>query len=151
MPRITTFLMFNDKAPEAMDFYTSVFKNSKVTSAIPGSDGKPAGGSFLLDGQEFDAFNGGPSFSFAEGMSLFVHCGTQDEIDYYWERLSEGGEKQPCGWLKDKYGLSWQVTPRRLFELIRDPNRQKASAATNAMLHMGKIDVAQLEAAFDTA
>jgi len=136
--------MFESSAVEAIDFYVSIFKNSRVVSTIPGSDGKPMGGTFELDGHCFNAFNGGPHFSFSEGISQFVSCETQDEIDHFYEKLSDGGEKQPCGWLKDKFGVSWQIIPPILGQLLSDPDREKAGRAMNAMLKMHKINIQEL-------
>lgn len=145
MQKITTFFMFQDGAAEAMDFYVSIFKNSKVTSTMPGPDGKVMGGSFELDGQKFSAFNGGPHFNFSQGMSQFVNCDTQEEIDYFYEKLSEGGEKQQCGWLTDKFGVSWQIVPPILGELLGDKDRDKANRVMQAMLKMHKIDIQALK------
>jgi predicted 3-demethylubiquinone-9 3-methyltransferase (glyoxalase superfamily) len=151
--KITTFLTFDDRAGEAIAFYTSIFPNSRVTSeqrygpAGPGAEGSLMTATFELDGQEFMALNGGSSFSFAQGISLFVECETQEEVDRYWEALSEGGEKGPCGWLTDKFGVSWQVAPRILGELLADPDREKANRVMAAMLQMTKIDIAPLEEA----
>ena len=145
MQKITTFFMFKDGAADAMNFYVSVFKNSKIISTMPGSNGTVMGGSFELEGQRFNAFDGGPHFSFAQGMSQFVSCDTQDEIDYYYEKLSEGGEKQPCGWLVDKFGVSWQIIPPILGELLADKDREKANRVLQAMLKMHKIDIQELK------
>jgi len=145
MQKITTFFMFKDGAADAMNFYVSVFKNSKIISTMPGSNGTVMGGSFELEGQRFNAFDGGPHFSFAQGMSQFVSCDTQDEIDYYYEKLSEGGEKQPCGWLVDKFGVSWQIIPPILGELLADKDREKANRVLHAMLKMHKIDIQELK------
>jgi len=147
MQKITTFFMFPDGAGEAMKFYVSVFRNSKIVSTMPGPDGKPMGGTFELDGQRFNAFNGGPHFSFSQGISQFVSCDTQDEIDHYYEKLSESGEKQPCGWLKDKFGVSWQIVPPILGELLSDPDREKAGRVMKAMLKMQKLNIQELEEA----
>jgi len=148
MQKITTFLMFNDQVEEAVKLYTSVFKDSKITSTMAGPDGRAMGFTFELHGQEFGAYNGGPDyFSFSEGISLMVNCETQEEVDYFWENLiAGGGEPSMCGWLKDRFGVSWQITPTRLMELISDPDREKANRATQAMLQMQKID-AELEKA----
>lgn len=143
--KITTFFMFSEGAGEAMEFYVSVFKNSKIISTMPGPGGTVMGGTFELEGQRFNAFNGGPHFSFTSGVSQFVSCDSQDEIDYYYEKLSEGGEKQPCGWLKDKFGVSWQIIPPVLSELLSDPDREKAGRVMNAMLKMRKIDIQALK------
>jgi predicted 3-demethylubiquinone-9 3-methyltransferase (glyoxalase superfamily) len=151
--RITTFLTFAGQAEEAVAFYTSIFDNAKVLSttkygeAGPGEPGSLMSASFELDGQEFYALNGGPSFTFSQGISLFVDCETQDEVDRYWEKLSEGGEPGPCGWLTDRFGVSWQVVPRRLGELLSDPDREKANRVMEAMLQMSKIEVGELERA----
>jgi predicted 3-demethylubiquinone-9 3-methyltransferase (glyoxalase superfamily) len=147
MQKITTFLMFSDQAMDAVDLYLSVFKNAKLLSTMPGPDGAVMGATFEIDGQEFTAYNGGPSFSFAEGISLMVNCETQEEVDHLWEKLSEGGEQQPCGWLKDRFGVSWQIIPTVLGELLGDPDREKANRVMQAMLQMGKIDIAGLRRA----
>ncbi len=145
MQKITTFLMFESGAAEAIEFYISVFRNSKIVGTMPGPDGKPAGGTFELEGQRFTAYNGGPHFSFSEGISLSISAETQDEIDHYYESLSEGGEKQPCGWLRDKFGVSWQVTPPILAELLSDSDREKGGRVMNAMLQMKKINIQALQ------
>jgi predicted 3-demethylubiquinone-9 3-methyltransferase (glyoxalase superfamily) len=145
--KITTFLWFDQNAEEAVNFYVSVFKNSKILQIVrngdagPGPKGSVLTISFQLDGQEFAALNGGPQFKFTEAISLLVHCDTQDEIDYYWEKLSEGGEKVECGWLKDKFGLSWQVAPDLLLQLIGDSDTEKAQRVMKAMMKMKKIDL----------
>jgi len=149
MPEITPFLMFNDQALEAMEFYTTVFPNSKIVSEIHGPDGTPAGGTFDLDGKLFSCYNAGahPNFVFSQGISLMIYTETQDETDHYYNKLSVGGERLPCGWVTDKFGLSWQVTPRILMQLISDPDREKGRRVTEAMLKMTKIIIADLEAA----
>ena len=147
MQKLTTFLMFSDRAQEAMEFYVSVFKDGKITGTMPGADGKPMGGTFEIMGQEFKCFNGGPHFSFSEGISILISAETQAEIDHYYEKLSDGGEKQPCGWLKDKFGVSWQVVPPVLFGLLNHPDREKADRVMNAMFGMKKLDIAALEEA----
>lgn len=149
MSTITPFLWFDDKAEEAMKFYVAIFKNSKVLGVAPGPDGKVMSATFELNGQEFMALNGGPMFTFTPAISLFVKCETQAEVDYYWEKLTAGGSEEPCGWLKDKFGLSWQVIPNALGELLGDPDREKAGSALQAMFQMKKIDIAALRAAFD--
>jgi predicted 3-demethylubiquinone-9 3-methyltransferase (glyoxalase superfamily) len=156
MPKITTFLTFNDQAEEAVKLYTSVFKNSRILSesrygdAGPGPKGGLMTASFELDGQEYVALNGGPSFSFAEGISLLVTCETQDEVDDYWEKLTAGGgEPGPCGWLKDRFGVSWQIVPRVLSEMLGDRDPGKASRVMKAMLQMKKIEIAKLEEAYE--
>jgi predicted 3-demethylubiquinone-9 3-methyltransferase (glyoxalase superfamily) len=152
MQKITTFLTFNDQAEEAVKLYVSLFKDSKILNTmrigeVPGQMGTVISISFQLAGQDFTALNGGPSFSFAEGISLFVSCETQKEIDELYEKLSEGGEKQPCGWLKDKFGVSWQIIPPILGELLGDQDPEKAQRAMQAMLKMQKIDIAALKKA----
>jgi predicted 3-demethylubiquinone-9 3-methyltransferase (glyoxalase superfamily) len=153
MQKITPFLWFDGRAEEAMNFYVSVFKNSKpgkimrYGDAGPGPKGSVMTASFDLYGQSFVALNGGPQFRFTEAISLFVSCEGQDEVDYFWERLSEGGEKGPCGWLKDKFGVSWQIVPSGLLELIDDPDPEKSRRAMQAMLKMGKLDIPALKRA----
>jgi predicted 3-demethylubiquinone-9 3-methyltransferase (glyoxalase superfamily) len=147
MHKITPFLWFDGQAEEAMQFYVSVFPKSKVLSVMPGPDGKAMSVSFELEGQPFHALNGGPDFKFTPAISLFVSCETQAEVDELWERLSEGGRKDQCGWLQDRYGLSWQIIPTALGRLLGDPDRARAGRAMNAMLQMKKIDVAGLERA----
>ncbi|MEZ4712703.1 MAG: VOC family protein [Caldilineaceae bacterium] len=149
MQQITPFLWFDDKAEEAMNFYVSIFKDSKVLGTSAGPDGKVMSASFELNGQEFMALNGGPMFSFTPAISFFVKCETQAEVDYYWEKLTDSGSAEPCGWLKDKYGLSWQIIPNILGELLGAPDREKAGRALQAMLQMQKIDIRALQAAFD--
>ena len=153
MQKITTFLTFDDQAEEAVEHYTSVFPSSRVISksyygeAGPGQPGQLMTAQFELEDQEFIALNGGPSFTFSQGISLLVTCETQDEVDELWEKLSAGGEPGPCGWLTDKFGVSWQIVPRLLSELLGDPDREKANRVMSAMLGMGKIEIAGLEAA----
>ena len=155
MQKITPFLWFNDQAEEAMNFYTSIFKNSKIGSVSrygeggPGPQGSVMTATFELDGQEFMALNGGPLFTFTEAISFFVNCETQAEVDELWEKLTEGGEESQCGWLKDKFGLSWQIVPSVLGELLNDPDAEKAGRVMNAMLQMKKIDIAGLRAAYE--
>lgn len=149
MPKITPFLWFNNQAEEAVNFYVSIFKNSRVVNFSRRGDGSVSGGTFQLDGQELIAFNGGPQFTFSPGISLYVNCETQEEVDQLWEKLSEGGEKIQCGWLKDKYGLSWQVIPRVLGEMLGDKDREKATRVMKAMMQMKKIDIAGLQRAYD--
>ncbi len=143
--------MFESRAAEAMEFYVSIFKNSRIVSTMPGPDGTAIGGTFELEGQRFNAFNGGPHFSFSQGISQLVSCETQEEIDYLYEALSDGGEKQPCGWLRDKFGVSWQIIPPILGELLADTDREKAERVINAMLKMYKIEIKELEEAAGTA
>ncbi|HET9658689.1 MAG TPA: VOC family protein [Thermomicrobiales bacterium] len=155
--KITPCLWFDMNAEEAIAFYAGIFEDVKITATdryLEGGYG-PVGEvmyvEFTMNGIDFSAINGGPEFSFNEAISLEIECKDQAEVDYFWEKLGAGGQYGPCGWLKDKYGLSWQVVPRRLFELIRDPDPARASAATKAMLQMGKLDVAELEAAANAA
>ena len=147
MQKITTFLMFNDKCGEAMEFYTSVIPNSRIVSTMPGPDGSVMGGSFEIEGQEFKCFNGGLKFKFEQGFSLMISADTQEEIDLLYDGLSEGGEQQPCSWLVDKFGVSWQVVPPVLLRLLADPDGEKAGRAAQAMFKMTKIIIADLEAA----
>jgi predicted 3-demethylubiquinone-9 3-methyltransferase (glyoxalase superfamily) len=155
MPKITPFLWFDNQAEEAVLFYTSIFKNSKVLSIsrmeveAPGQPGPVISATFQLEGQEIMALNGGPHFKFTEAISLFVSCETQEEVDYYWDRLMEGGEAQMCGWLKDKYGLSWQIVPTILGQLLGDKDAEKAQRVMQAMLKMVKIDIAGLKQAYE--
>jgi predicted 3-demethylubiquinone-9 3-methyltransferase (glyoxalase superfamily) len=155
MQKITPFLWFDDKAEEAMNFYVSIFKNSKrgrisrYGEAGPGPKGAVMVVTFRLDGQEFMALNGGPHFKFTEAISLLVDCETQDEVDALWEKLSEGGAKGQCGWLKDKYGLSWQIVPTALGEMMSDPDPEKSKRVMNAMLQMKKLDINTLKQAYE--
>ena len=148
MQKITPFLWFDTQAEEAMNFYVSVFKNSKILSVSPGPDGKVMTGTFQLDGQEFMALNAGPQFPFTEAISFFVHCETQAEVDELWAKLTEGGEESRCGWLKDKFGLSWQIIPAVLGELLQDKDPEKAGRVMQAMLQMSKIDIKTLQQAY---
>ena len=151
--KITTFLWFDNNAEEAAEFYVSIFKNSKIVNTVhygepgPGPKGTVMIVDFVLDGQEFTALNGGTTFKFNESVSQVIHCKTQEEVDYFWEKLSEGGQKVECGWLKDKYGLSWQVVPDVLLELIADKDRMKADRVFKAMMQMKKLDIADLQKA----
>lgn len=155
MKKITPFLWYDNSAEEAMNLYVSIFKNSKVLSVSRYSEGGPGvpgtvmTAAFELDGQEFIALNGGPHFKFTEAVSFSVNCETQEEIDEIWEKLSEGGEKGRCGWLKDKYGLSWQVNPKVLSEMLRDKDPEKAKKVVTAMLQMDKFDIRTLKEAYD--
>ncbi|MEW2155947.1 VOC family protein [Streptomyces sp. NPDC007189] len=151
----TTCLWFDGQAEEAAEFYVSVFKNSSIgrvgryNEAGPGPAGSVMAVEFTANGQKFVALNGGPQFTFSEAISFQIFCADQDEIDYYWTKLTEdGGEPGPCGWLKDKYGLSWQVVYDRLIDLIGDPDQEKASRTMKAMMSMGKLDVAALNRAY---
>lgn len=141
--------MFQERAGEAMEFYVSLFKNSRILSTMPGQDGSVMGGSFELDGQRFNCFNGGPHFTFSQGISQVVSCDTQDEIDHFYEKLSEAGEKQRCGWVKDKFGVSWQIVPPILGELLADEDREKSGRVMQAMLNMHKLDIQELKDAAD--
>ncbi len=153
MQKITPCLWFDTEAEEAAAFYTSVFRNSRVLDVTRyGAAGRRQEGSvmtvtFELDGQQFVALNGGPEFTFNEAISFQVSCETQDEVDEFWSRLSEGGAEGPCGWLKDRYGVSWQIVPTRLMELVGDPDPERSQRAMRAMLEMKKIDIAALEQA----
>jgi len=156
MQKITPFLWFDGNAEEAMHFYVSVFKNSKIISA--GRDGEETGEkepvmsvTFEIEGQEFIALNGGPHFTFSPAISFFVRCKTQQEVDELWEKLSEGGEKQRCGWLKDKYGISWQIIPTAFSEMMEDPDRARSERVFQAMLKMDKIDIEKLQRAYELA
>jgi predicted 3-demethylubiquinone-9 3-methyltransferase (glyoxalase superfamily) len=157
MQKITPFLWFNDQAEDAMHFYVSIFKNSKVGhvtrcgEAGPGPKGAVMSATFQLEGQDFMALNGGPHFSFTPAISMFVNCETQEEVDEFWEKLSAGGSKERCGWLKDKYGLSWQIIPSALGKLMGDKNPAKAKSVMNAMLQMNRIDIKTLQQAYDQA
>jgi predicted 3-demethylubiquinone-9 3-methyltransferase (glyoxalase superfamily) len=157
MPRITPNLWFDTEGLEAAEFYCSVFPNSEVKNVSHYTDAgpRPAGTvltvDFVLDGQELTAINGGPEFTFDEAISLAINCKDQDEVDYYWTKLTEGGEESQCGWLKDRYGLSWQVVPEGMEELMLDPDPGRAERAMKAMLGMKKLDVAALRAAADGA
>ena len=147
MQKITPFLMFNEGAGEAMEFYASIFANAKISSKIPGPGGVTMGGTLEIDGNRILTFNGGPHFSFCEGMSMFVNAETQEEIDHLYDSLSEGGEKQPGGWLKDKFGVSWQIVPPILMELMGGGNRDKANRVLQAVIKMNKIDIQALKQA----
>ena len=153
MQKITPCLWFDTEGEDAARFYTSVFPNSRIVdvahygSAGPRPEGTVMAVSFELDGQKFVALNGGPQFTFSEAISFQVDCESQEEVDAYWSKLSAGGEEGPCGWLKDKFGLSWQIVPRRLMELLQDPDKGKAQRAMEAMLKMKKIEIADVERA----
>jgi predicted 3-demethylubiquinone-9 3-methyltransferase (glyoxalase superfamily) len=150
MKKITPFLWFDTQAEEAMNFYISVFKNSKVLGVTPGPNGVASSVSFELEGQEFIALNAGPLYKFNEAISFFVDCETQAEVDELWKKLTaDGGEESMCGWLKDKYGLSWQIIPQGLGQMLGDPDPAKAQRVMQAMLKMNKIDLAGLEQAYN--
>ncbi|MCW5940741.1 MAG: VOC family protein [Fimbriimonadaceae bacterium] len=157
MPSITTFLTYNDQAEEAVNLYVSLFPNSRVVRVVrcgeqgPGPVGSVLVVNFELLGQPYVALNGGPSFSFSEGVSLSVACETQEEIDRYWDALAEGGEVQACGWLKDRFGLSWQINPTCLMEMLRDLESEAGKRAMAAMMSMVKFDIAALQRAYDGA
>ncbi|MPZ55414.1 MAG: VOC family protein [Rhizobiales bacterium] len=153
MRKITPFLWFDNQAEEAANFYVSIFKNSKIGAvsrygdAGPGPKGSVMVAAFELDGQHFTALNGGPNFKFTEAISFIVDCKSQEEVDEFWDKLSAGGKTQQCGWLKDKYGLSWQIIPTALMELMSDPDPVKSNRVMQAMLQMTKIDIAKLRQA----
>jgi predicted 3-demethylubiquinone-9 3-methyltransferase (glyoxalase superfamily) len=157
--KITPFLWFDDKAEAAAKFYTSIFKNSKIgkitryDEEAGAATGRPPGSvmtvEFELEGQQFFALNGGPMFNFTEAVSFVANCEDQKEVDYFWSKLSAGGEESRCGWLKDKFGLSWQVVPTVLTEMLADKDTLKAKRVTNAMLQMDKIDIPTLQKAYD--
>lgn len=157
MQKITPFLWFDNQAEEAMNFYTSIFKNSKTGRITRYGEGAPVpagaiiSASFQLDGQDFIALNGGPMFTFSPAISFFVDCESQEEVDELWEKLSEDGEKQKCGWLKGKYGVSWQIIPSALGRVMGDSDPAKASRVMQAMLQMDKIDIKSLEQAYELA
>ncbi len=154
MQKITPFLWFDDQAEEAAKFYTSIFKNSKMGTMThfgeegPGQPGSVMTVAFQIEGQEFTALNGGPHFDFTPAISFFVNCETQAEVDELWEKLSEGGEIEQCGWLRDKYGVSWQIVPGILIEMLQDEDPEKARRVTAAMLQMQKIEIEILEQAY---
>jgi predicted 3-demethylubiquinone-9 3-methyltransferase (glyoxalase superfamily) len=155
MQKITPFLWFDGQAEEAAKFYTSVFKNSKLGhisrygEAGPGMSSKVMTASFEIEGLQFTALNGGPEYKFTEAISFLVDCKSQEEVDYFWEKLTEGGEEGPCGWLKDKFGVSWQIVPTALTEMLSDPDPEKARRVMEAMLQMKKIDVPTLRKAYE--
>jgi predicted 3-demethylubiquinone-9 3-methyltransferase (glyoxalase superfamily) len=154
MPKITPFLWFNEQAEAAMNFYLSIFKNSKTVSvsrygdAGPGPKGSVMVAKFQLDGQDFMALNGGPTFTFSPAISFVVDCKTQEEVDEYWEKLSAGGATNQCGWLTDKFGLSWQIVPTALGEMMADKDPERSNRVMKAMLQMTKIDIAALRRAY---
>lgn len=152
MSKVTPFLMFNDQLEAALDFYVKTFPDSEVkTRSRAGKDGPLTSAQFIVGGQAFMGFNGGAYFSFSEGVSLYVDCADQAEVDGYWEKiLAAGGSETQCGWIKDPFGLSWQIVPRRFVELLGDPNPRKVQAVVAAMMPMKKLIVAELEAAYDS-
>lgn len=153
MQKIVTFLTFNNQAEQAANFYTSLFKNAKITSVTRYGEGAPApkgtvmSATFELDGQQFYALNGGPTFSFSQGISLFVNCETQTEIDHLWNNLAEGGEPLMCGWVKDRFGVCWQIVPTILGKLLGDADPKRSQRAMQAMMGMVKLDIATLQRA----
>ena len=147
MRKLTPFLWFDGRIAEAMEFYQSVFPGSKVLDRMPGPNGTLMGATFELEGQRFVAFNGGPQLKLTPAVSMYVNCETQREVDELWAKLTDGGAESQCGWLVDRFGLSWQIIPSILPRLLSDPDREKAGRATNAMLKMKKIDIAALERA----
>jgi predicted 3-demethylubiquinone-9 3-methyltransferase (glyoxalase superfamily) len=155
MQKITPFLWFDNNAEEALNFYVSVFKNAKITSltrfgdAGPGPKGTVMTGIFQIEGQDFCALNGGPQFKFTPAISLFVNCETQQEIDDLWEKLSEGGKKDRCGWLTDKFGLTWQIVPSVLSKLLHGPDPEKSNRVMKAMLKMNRLEIKSLQQAYD--
>ncbi|ADD45680.1 VOC family protein [Stackebrandtia nassauensis] len=157
MKEVTPFLWFDTQAEEAATFYTSLFDDGKITkvlhygSAGPGESGSVMTVDFELAGQKFMALNAGPQYRFNESVSFLIHCDTQEEVNRYWSQLTEGGEPRPCGWLKDKYGLFWQIVPKLLFTLRDDPDQVKGQAVMAAMLNMGKIESAELQRVYDNA
>ena len=153
MSKVTPFLMFNDQLEAAMEFYTATFPDSRIKNvARTGKDGPVASAEFVVGGQAFMGYNGGSYFSFSEGISLYVDCEDQAEVDEYWDKLVKAGAKPTaCGWIKDPFGISWQIVPRRFIELIRDSTPGKVKAVMDAMMTMGKLDVAALERAYDEA
>jgi predicted 3-demethylubiquinone-9 3-methyltransferase (glyoxalase superfamily) len=155
VPKIIPSLWFDGTAEQAAEHYIDIFPNSKVLDVArygpdtPGEEGTVMSVNFSLDGQEYVGINGGPQFPFTEAISLQIHCADQDEVDRYWDRLTEGGQESRCGWLKDKFGLSWQVVPTQLYDLLGDPDPERARRATQAMLRMQKIDIAEIRRAVD--
>lgn len=153
--RITPFLWYDSQAENAANFYVSIFKNSKVELITrygetgPGPKGSVMTVGFILDGQEFTALNGGPQFPFTEAISLVVNCETQEEIDYYWEKLSAGGREVQCGWLKDKFGLAWQIVPSRFFDMLKTASQEQSDRVMKALMKMVKLDLAKLEQAYN--
>ena len=155
MQKIAPFLWFNNNAEEAANFYTSIFKNSKIVNiarwgdARPGAKGTVMSATFELEGQEFMALNGGPQFTFSPAISFFVKCETQQEVDELWEKLSTGGKKERCGWLKDKFGVSWQIVPTVLGKMLHDKDAERSKRVMNAMLQMDKLDIKGLQRAYE--
>ena len=148
MQKITPFLWFDNQLEEAIGFYTGIFSNARVTDISRGPDGKAFSASFTLEDQEFLGLNGGPHYSFTEAVSFFVRCTDQAEVDHYWEKLLDGGKPQQCGWLKDRYGLSWQIIPDALMRYFSDPDPEKVMRVQAAMMQMVKIEIAELDKAY---
>lgn len=157
MQKITPFLWFDSEAEEAMNFYVSIFKDSKVNKvtrygeAGPGTPGSVMSAEFTLNGTDFYALNGGPVFKFSPAISFFIHCETQEEVDHYWNKLGEGGKPNQCGWLDDKFGVTWQVVPGALGTYLNDPDKKKAKNVMQAMMKMTKLDIAKLKEAYEQA
>ena len=155
MQKISPFLWFDHQAEEAANYYVSIFNNSKITAidyypeGTPGPAGTVMTVGFVLDGMEFTALNGGPEYTFSQAISFYVNCNTQEEVDRLWGQLSQGGEMQQCGWLRDKYGVTWQIVPHILMDLLQSPDREKSNRVMQAMLKMEKIDIALLQQAYD--
>jgi predicted 3-demethylubiquinone-9 3-methyltransferase (glyoxalase superfamily) len=155
MQKITTCLWFDNNAEEAINFYLSIFKDAKLVSVLrngdqgPGPKGTLLAASFQIEGQQIEVINGGPMFKLSEAVSLVVKCATQEEVDTYWDKLGSGGQYQQCGWLKDRFGLSWQIVPSVLYEMLQDPDPRKAERAMQAMLKMEKLDIATLKQAYE--
>ena len=156
MNKITPFLWFNNNAEEAAEFYVSIFKNAKILDTLrygeegPGPKGRVMYTTFRLDGQEFMALNGGPELTFSSATSFFINCDTQKEVDYYWDKLTEGGQIQQCGWLTDKFGVTWQVVPSGLNELLHNPDPVRSKRVFEAMLKMKKLDINELKRVFES-
>ncbi|MEZ2127025.1 MULTISPECIES: VOC family protein [unclassified Sinorhizobium] len=148
MQKIKPCLWFDNQLEDAVNFYRSIFKNSKISETMRHPDGKLFTASFELEGQKFMGLNGGPHFTFNEAVSFFVSCADQAEVDYYWDRLLDGGKAQKCGWLKDRFGLSWQIVPDALMRYMTDPDREKANRVQQAMMQMVKFDIAALDRAY---
>lgn len=156
MQKITPFLWFDNQAEEAASYYVSVFRNSAIKkiarykSGSPGQEGTVMTVSFTIEGEEFTALNGGPEYKFSQAISFVVNCTSQEEVDYYWDKLSQGGEIQACGWLLDKYGVAWQITPIKMIEMMNDPDTEKGQRVFSAMLQMKKLDIKELEKAYES-
>lgn len=155
MQKITPFLWFDNNAEEAIALYTSLFKNARIKDIVrygpmgPGPEGSVMTASFEIEGQEFAVINGGPMYKFTEAVSFVIHCDTQEEVDHFWSKLSEGGQEQMCGWLKDRFGLSWQIVPRVMLQMFKDKDARRSQRVMGAMMKMRKIDIPTLQAAYD--